>query len=179
MPTDRISRARLAFAVLMGLIVFLLGSLYQGVKQRDRRIAQLVAVNETVVDKLADVLAHTIAAEKAALEAGQTPAVRVEDILDQVKGVDQALIDQALQKAYNQVARGPTGPTGRAGPTGPQGPPGTSTPAASTTTTTAAATSTTARPPPSSSTTSSSSTTTTTTTAPPCTVRLLGVCLVK
>lgn len=175
MPTDRISRARIAFAVLMGIVVFLLGSLYREVKERDARIAQLVAVNQTVVDKLADVLAHTIAAEQAALEAGKTPTVRVEDVLAQVKGVDQALIDQALEKAYNQVARGKTGATGPAGPAGPQGPPGTTaTTAASTTSSTARApTTTTTRP--TTTTTSSSSTTTTTR----CSVSLLGACLLR
>lgn len=169
-------RRRIAFAVLIGLIVFLLGSLQHQAKRRDEAVAALQRTNEAVVNKLAEVLERTIRAEQAALEVQQTPLVRVEDIIAQVKGIDQALIDEALQKAYKAVAStpGPAGPTGATGARGPVGPPGT----AATTTTAPASTTTTTRAPPRPTTTSSTTRPTTTTTRP-CALGLLGACVLR
>lgn len=169
------TRRQWSYAVLIGLIVFLLGSLYHELHVKDRAIASLTQSNQTVVDKLAEILGHVITTETAAIEAGQTPTVRIEDVLAQIKGVDQTIIDQALQKAYKQVGRGATGP---------QGPPGPAGPAASSTTTTRPAGSTTSTPPAPATTTTSATTTTTrpaatTTTTRPCTLRLLGACLLR
>lgn len=172
MRVDGFTRARIGFAVLIGLIVFLLGSLYHQSKERASAVQSLQRTNQTVVDKLAEVLERTIRAEQAALNAQQTPSVRIEDVLTQVKGIDQALIDQALQKAYRAVSTNPGPP----GPPGPAGPPGTTvtTRPAPTTTTTAApgGTTTSTQPQP------TSTTTSTTTTTRPCAVGLLGVCLI-
>lgn len=172
MTLDRIYRARIAFAILIGLIVFLLGSLYHEVKVKDRSIAALTQSNQTVVVKLSEIFTHVIGAETAALDAGQTPTLRIEDILAQIKGVDQGIIDEALKKAYTQVARGATGPQGPAGPAGP---------AASTSTTTglAGTTTTTQRPTTTTSSTTTTTRPTTTTTTRPCALGLLGACLVR
>lgn len=169
MPPRR--RARIAVAVIVGLVVFLLASLAHEVRAKDRQLDRLAAAQQTVVDKLADVFAHTLAAEKAALEAGQTPAVRLEDVLAQVRGVDQSVVTEALQKAYKAVSGPP-------GPAGPQGPPG---PAAAATTTTTAATTTTSttRPAPATTTTRPTPSSTTTTTGRRCTAYLAGVCLLE
>jgi len=168
-------RRRIAFATLIGLIVFLLGSLQHQAKRRDEAVAALQKANEAVVNKLAEVLERTIRAEQAALEVQQTPLVRVEDVIAQVKGIDQSLIDEALQKAYKAVAStpGPAGPTGATGARGPVGPAGT----AATSTTAPAGTTSTTRAPPASTTTSTSSTTTTTTR--PCALGLLGACVLR
>lgn len=176
MPTDRLRRARLAFAIIIGLLTFLLGSLYHEVKQKDREIAGLTAINKTVVDKLADILTHVVSTEKAAIEAGQTPAVRVEDILAEVKGIDQSLIDKALSQAYKTVTRGAPGPPGPQGPAGPPGKPAAN--STSSSTTAPGGTTSTTRAPASSTTTTTTRRSTTTTTRP-CALGLLGACLLK
>lgn len=173
------NRRRIAFAVLMALIVFLLGSLYHEVRVKDRDIAHLATVQRTITDKLAEILAHTLQAEQAALEAGQTPTVSLEDVLAQVKGVDQSIIDDALAKAYRAVASTPgaAGATGARGPAGPAGPPGAA--AAPSTPAAPAGTTTTTRPAPSTTSSSTSTTARPTPTTRPCTLGLLGACLAK
>lgn len=168
------SRAKVSFSVLIGVIVFLLGSMYHSIKIRQAQIDRLTVVNQTVVDKLTDILTHTLSAETAALEAGNTPAVRVEDIISQLKGVDQALIDEAVKNAYKNVAQGKTGATGatgKTGATGPTGPSGTTATTAQATTSTAQPTTTTTRAPPTTTTTRPATTTTTR----PCSIRVLGL----
>lgn len=168
-------RARLSFAILIGLIVFLLGSLYHEVKAKDQQIAKLTASNQTIVNKLADIFTHTLQAEHAALVAGESSSVNVNAIIDQIKGVDQSIIDAALQKAYKQVATqavagktGATGATGATGSRGPQGPQGNSSSASTSSST--STTNTTSKV----STTSTSSTTTTTRS---CTIKIGSICL--
>ncbi len=167
----RPARARLAAAVTIGLLVFLLGSMNDRLEQRDRRIGRLAAAQETVVATLAEILTRTIAAEQAALAAGQTPTVTVEAVLQRIQGLDRQIVDEALKRAQ-AATQGPPGPPGPVGPRGPAGT--TSTVLASTTstrpsmTTTSSTTTTTRRPTPSS----------TTTTTRPCAVQALGLRLV-
>lgn len=152
------NRHQIAFAVLMGLIVFLLGSLFHALKERDASIAKLTAQNHTVVTKLTEIFEHTLAAETAATAAGQKPVANVQDVLNEIRGVDQAIIDAALAQAYRDIAaqqkatQGSTTSSTRPAST------------ATTATTRAAITTTTARP-----TTTTTARATTTTKAPPTT----------
>lgn len=174
---NRHQRARLAVAVIVGLAVFLLGSLYNEVRQRDQHIATLQKAQQSIVDTLAAILAKAGQADQAAVAAGQQ-ASNVAAVLERVRTVDPDVVAAAIKKA------GITGPAGPAGKTGVPGPPGPAGTAAPTMTTTAApaGTSSTTRPsglsttsstrPASTTTTSSSSSTTTTTT---CRLNLLGI----
>lgn len=165
-------RGRVAILGLGTLAIFLLaGILREAEKRREaegRRDAAIEALSSTqdqIVAKLAEILVN---AAKAAEAAGASPQAAVERIVEKVKGIDQELIDRAVEKATREV-RGPPGPPG---PAGPSGPPGAA--AATTTTTTSTArdgTTTTTRPPAA---TTSTSTSTTTTTRP-CLVNLLGI----
>lgn len=157
----RPTRTRVAVAILVGLVVFLLGSLVHEVQDRDRKIDRLSASNETVVSTLADVLTRVIAAEEAAKAAGKAPAVTVDDVLAKIRGLDQGIVDEALRRAQ-KAAKGPPGPPGPPGRQGAAGPPGE--PAvAPTTTTTSPATTTTTHPAPTTTSTRSSPSNTTTT----------------
>lgn len=144
-------------------------------KKRDQAISALAGTQQGIVTKLTEIFTKTLEAQAAAEAAGKVPQATVEQIVDSLKGyVDAALVQKAVEAATKAVA-GPAGATGARGPVGPPGPPGA---AASTTTTAApAGTTTTTRS------TSSSSTTTTrptaTTTTRPCTLGLLGACLVR
>lgn len=158
------NRRRYALAIILGLIVFLLGSLYREVKAKDVEIARLAAINKTVVDKLTDIFTHVLSAETAAEEAGQTPKVRIGDIIEQIKGVDQSLITEAIHQAELNVAKEQTSATTTTAPT-----------RVSSTTTTVRATSTTQAPTTTTRAPPTTTSTSTTTTTRPCAAVLLGI----
>lgn len=175
----RYNRHQVSFAVIIFLVVFLLGSLFHELKSRDVTIARLTESNQTVIFKLSDIFVHTLAAEAAAQQAGQVPTVRVEDVIAQIKGVDQRIIDEALQKAYRDIAAQAKVTASSTSTTRPASTATTATTRATSTTTTARATTTTTTVRPSTTTTVPPPTTTTTR-PKPCTllrVPLLGLCL--
>lgn len=161
---------RLSRLAVVAVVVFLLAQIVVLIWRLDRQTTELHAVQSQVVNKLAQVLAAASAADDAARAAGQV-SDKMQQILDDVKGIDPALVAQAVQKALS----------GAVGPQGPQGPPGpsgsssssssTATATSMTTTSTAAPTTTTTAHTQGSTTTSSTTTTTTTR----CGATLLGI----
>lgn len=184
-----VNRSGISIVALVVLAIFLMSTNLSEVEKRktadaarDRAVDQLVLTNKGIVDKLAQVFAKAADAEAAAKAAGTIPQVTLEQVTESLKGyVDPALIAEAIRRAGvvgrpgatgatgATGASGATGATGAAGATGAQGEQGTpgrgSGQSPSTTTSPPPAPPTT-RPP-------------TTTTTRPCTVKALGLCVLR
>lgn len=155
-------RAAISIVSLILLLVFLLGltleKLDKETKARRQFEAALALNEKSVVDKIAEFITPIIRQEVEALREGQTPTVRVETVLEKLKGIDPDLIKRAVEQAYREQAAREAQ-------------------ARAATSTTTTATTTTTRPP--STTTTSATTTTTNHPGPPSSVTTTTRCLVN
>lgn len=148
-------RAAFSSVSLILLLVFLLGLTLKKLDEAHHDLRslsiELTESRESIVNKLVEFFTPILQQEHDALLQGKTPPTRIETIITQLKGIDPALIQEAVDKAMKEVARKETTTTSTSRP-----------PSVSSTTTTT----TTPQPPTTDPPISTSSSTTTTTTRP-------------